>query len=225
MLLDSDFSAMPSVVEEGRRVINNIERSAALYLVKNIFSFVLAFITLFAALPYPFTPAQLSLISGLTIGVPSFVLAMEPNKNRVQGHFLPNVLFRALPAAITDILLVVGTLLFYIAFQLNEGALSTICTAVIGVVGLSMVHYTCRPYNKLRTWMMIAVSAAFAVCFLFLKSLFTLSVLQWSDVLIMVVLALLAFPMTDRFTKWLDLLKEFLSSKKQAKETQDLQIL
>ena len=225
VLLDSDFSAMPSVVEEGRRVINNIERSAALYLVKNIFSFVLAFITLFAALPYPFTPAQLSLISGLTIGVPSFVLAMEPNKNRVQGHFLPNVLFRALPAAITDILLVVGTLLFYIAFQLNEGALSTICTAVIGVVGLSMVHYTCRPYNKLRTWMMIAVSAAFAVCFLFLKSLFTLSVLQWSDVLIMVVLALLAFPMTDRFTKWLDLLKDFLSSKKQAKEAQEMQIL
>ena len=217
VLLNSDFSAMPSVVEEGRRVINNIERSASLYLVKNIFSFVLAFITLFAALPYPFTPAQLSLISGITIGIPSFILAMEPNKNRVQGHFLSNVLYRALPAALTDIILVVGTLLFYIAFSLNEGALSTICTAVIGVVGLAMVHYTCKPYNKIRAWMMVLLSVAFAVSFLFLKYLFTLSSLEWSDVLIMVVLCLLAFPMMDRFTKLLDLLKNFLASKKQQK--------
>ncbi|MFR2464784.1 MAG: cation-translocating P-type ATPase, partial [Clostridia bacterium] len=92
VLLDSNFASMPHVVMEGRRVVNNIERAASLFLVKNIFSFLLAIITLFAALPYPVTPVQLSLVSSLTIGVPSFFLALEPNKNIVKGHFLRNVL-------------------------------------------------------------------------------------------------------------------------------------
>ena len=99
VLLDSNFASMPSVVAEGRRVINNIERSASLYLVKNIFSFCLAFFTLFATLPYPFSPAQLTLVSAVTIGIPSFILAMEPNESLVKGKFLRNVLFRAPPAA------------------------------------------------------------------------------------------------------------------------------
>ena len=92
---------MPSVVGEGRRVINNIERSASLYLVKNIFTFFLSFITLIFTLPYPYTPAQLSLVNALTIGIPSFVLAMEPNENLVSGKFLRNVIFRALPTAMS----------------------------------------------------------------------------------------------------------------------------
>lgn len=213
VLLNSDFSAMPSVVEEGRRVINNIERSASLYLVKNIFSFILAFITLFATLPYPFTPAQLSLVSALTIGLPSFVLALEPNKNRVSGRFLPNVLYRALPAALTDILLILATLLFYLAFDLHEGALSTISTAMIGIVGLLMVHRTSLPYNTLRRIMVAGVSAAFAAAFLFLKDFFTLSALHWSDILILTVLALLAYPAMERFTIWLDTLRRFFSGR------------
>jgi len=194
VLLDSSFARLPDVVGEGRRVINNIERSASLYLVKNIFSFCLAIISLSAALPYPFTPAQLSLISALTIGIPSFVLAMEPNESRVEGRFLPNVIYRALPAAITDILLIVGVLLFYVAFHLNEGALTTICTAVMGAVGLLMVHRTCKPYNVIRKVMMAAVSAAFVLSFFFLKTFFALSSLTWPDVLILLVLALLAQP-------------------------------
>lgn len=92
VLLDSDFSSMPEVVMEGRRVINNIERSASLYLTKNIFSFALTLLTLFFALPYPLEPSQLSLISALTIGIPSFFLALEPNESIVRGHFLKNVL-------------------------------------------------------------------------------------------------------------------------------------
>ncbi len=87
VLLDSNFASMPSVVAEGRRVINNIERSASLYLVKNIFSFFLAFFTLFATLPYPFSPAQLTLVSAVTIGIPSFILAMEPNESLVKENF------------------------------------------------------------------------------------------------------------------------------------------
>ena len=110
--LDSNFASMPAVVPEARRVINNIERSSALYLVKNIFSFGLAVFTLFATLPYPFSPAQFTLVSAVTIGIPSFILAMEPNERLGKGKFLRNVLFRALPAAMTDLAMVVCILRF-----------------------------------------------------------------------------------------------------------------
>ena len=193
VLLDSQFSALPSVVAEGRRVINNIERSASLYLVKNIFTFVLSLITLFFTLPYPYTPAQLSLVNALTIGIPSFILAMEPNENRISGRFMPNVIYRALPAALSDLILVVGVMLFYLAFHIKEDMLSTLCTGIMGIVGLLMIHQTSLPLNKLRKAMLIGLCAAFVVCYFFLPELFTLSVLDNPSLLILVVLGLLAF--------------------------------
>ena len=217
VLLNSNFASMPDVVQEGRRVINNIERSASLYLVKNIFSFCLAFITLFATLPYPFTPAQLSLVSALTIGFPSFVLAMEPNKSRVEGHFLKNVIFRALPAAAANLFLMVGVLLFYLAFGLSEAALSTICTAVMGIVGLLMVHRTSKPYNKLRLSMMLVITAAFAVSFFFLKDFFELAVLAWPDILVLVVFALLANPVMNTVASALAAMQKFFDRRKAKK--------
>lgn len=105
VLLDNDFSRMPSVVMEGRRVVNNIQRSASLYLVKNIFSMLLAVFSMISMINYPLEPSQISLISMFTIGIPSFVLALEPNKDRIQGHFMTNVLLKALPAGLTDFLL------------------------------------------------------------------------------------------------------------------------
>ena len=193
VLLDSQFSSLPSVVAEGRRVINNIERSASLYLVKNIFTFVLSLITLFFTLPYPYTPAQLSLVNALTIGIPSFILAMEPNENRISGRFLPNVILRALPAALSDLILVVGVMLFYLAFHIREEMLSTVCTGIMGVVGLMMVHQTSRPFNRLRRVMMTLISVIFGVCYFFLPEFFTLSKLDKPSLLILVVLGLLAF--------------------------------
>ena len=193
VLLDSQFSALPSVVAEGRRVINNIERSASLYLVKNIFTFVLSLITLLFTLPYPYTPAQLSLVNALTIGIPSFILAMEPNENRVSGRFMRNVIYRALPAALSDLILVVGVMLFYLAFHIHEDMLSTICSGIMGIVGLMMVYQTSRPFNALRKAMMILLSLAFGVCYFFLPELFTLSALDKPALLILVVLGLLAF--------------------------------
>ena len=216
VLMSSDFSTMPNVVNEGRRVINNIERSASLYLVKNIFSFCLAFITLFATLPYPFTPAQLSLVSGLTIGLPSFVLAMEPNNSRITGKFLSNVIYRAVPAALTDTFLIVGILLFYIAFDISDGSLTSICTAIMGIVGLLMVHRTSKPYNALRLVMMITVTVAFAFSFFFLKDFFTLSKLLWSDVLILIVFAMLVNPIMEAITKWMNKVNKFINRKKKA---------
>ena len=218
VLMNSDFSAMPNVVQEGRRVINNIERSASLYLVKNIFSFCLAFITLFATLPYPFTPAQLSLVSMLTIGLPSFVLAMEPNKNRVEGHFMQNVIFRALPAAAANLFLIVGVLLFYLAFGLSESSLSTICTIIMGAVGLLMVHTTSKPYNALRFTMMLIISAAFVLSFIFLRDFFELTLLSWSDMLVLTVFLLLTHPVMRTVSSWLDTLKALITQWREKRE-------
>ena len=218
VLMNSDFSSLPSVVQEGRRVINNIERSAALYLVKNIFSFMLALITLFATLPYPLMPSQLSLVSALTIGFPSFVLAMEPNNSRVEGHFLSNVLLRAVPAASADLLLIVGVLLYYLAFGLSEQSLTTIATAVMGVVGLMMVYRTCLPLNKLRIALFAACSAAFAFSCIFLRDIFGLYPLVWREILIMVTLFLLARPVMEAVARWLDRFRNLVRKWKQKRD-------
>ena len=204
VLMDSNFAAMPSVVAEGRRVINNIERSASLYLVKNIFSFVMALLSLLFTLPYPLSPAQLGLVNCMTIGIPAFVLAMEPNENRVRGKFMKNVMLRALPAALTDLFLVVGVILFYLAAGLEDSAMSTICTGVMGVVGLLMVGRTARPYNKLRTVMLCALSGGFVFCFLLMKGLFNLASLDFLSCLILGVFALLAWPVMQVMDRLVD---------------------
>ena len=201
VLLDSNFASMPSVVAEGRRVINNIERSASLYLVKNIFSFCLAFFTLFATLPYPFSPAQLTLVSAVTIGIPSFILAMEPNESLVKGKFLRNVLFRALPAAMTDLAMVVGILLFYIAFQLDDTAMITICTGVMGIVGLMMVHRTCQPYNTIRKVMIVVLGVLFVIAYFGFPTLFSLQELNLQSALILIVFGLLSWPVMKAFCR------------------------
>lgn len=201
VLLNSQFSAMPAIVAEGRRVINNIERSASLYLVKNIFSFCLAFFTLFATLPYPFSPAQLTLVSAVTIGIPSFILAMEPNESLVKGKFLRNVLFRALPAAMTDLAMVVGILLFYIAFQLDDTAMITICTGVMGIVGLMMVHRTCQPYNTIRKVMIVVLGVLFVIAYFGFPTLFSLQKLNLQSALILIVFGLLSWPVMKAFCR------------------------
>ena len=194
VLLNSDFASMPSVVMEGRRVINNIERSAALFLVKNIFSFVFALISLLFTFPYPVTPSQLSLVSSLTIGFPSLILALEPNESLVHGKFLRNIMYRALPGGITDILLIIGIMLFYLAFDLPQDEMSTICAIIMCVVGLSVLHHICKPYNNLRKLLVGTVAATLAFSLLFLGDLFTLVPLDTSSLLVLGVFSLLAFP-------------------------------
>ena len=150
VLLDSDFSAMPRVVAEGRRVINNIQRTASLFLVKNIFSLFLALISLAAAIPYPFIPIQLSMISGLTIGIPAFFLALEPNDSLVTGNFMHNVLRRALPGGLTVLLLILGLELFAFAFGFTTAELSTLSTVAAAYVGLLVLFRVCSPFDRRR---------------------------------------------------------------------------
>lgn len=194
VLMRSDFSVLPSVVAEGRRVINNIQRSATLFLVKNIFSFALALVSLIFTMPYPFTAAQLSLVSSLTIGFPAFVLAMEPNESIVKGKFLRNVIGNAIPPALTDFVLIIGVMLFYYAFRIDSGMMSTICAVTMGIVGILVIVRLCRPMTLLRKLLIAAVCIAFAFSAIFLKNLFTLSALDFAGMLLLVVFALLAIP-------------------------------
>jgi cation-transporting ATPase E len=207
VLLNSDFSNMPHVVDEGRRVINNIGRSAALYLTKNIFFFALSLTTLIVTLPAPFNPAGLSIVNALTIGLPSFVLAMEPNKERVSGRFLPKVIVRALPAALTDFVVVLGMLLFYDAVGLPGDAVRSVATGLMGVVGILMVDRCSRPYTLIRKILLAVVVVAFVGAFLILKPYFALPPMGKGDTAVLIVFALLAKPVMDLWSRALDALR------------------
>jgi cation-transporting ATPase E len=183
VLLDSDFAAMPSVVMEGRRVINNIERSAALFLVRNIFSFLLAITTMILVLPYPLSPSQLSLIGGLLIGFPSFVLALEPNHNLVRGKFLVNVLRSALPAGLTDTIALIALLLLTPYLGIPQDQMSTIAAIIVAFVGFLMLYKLCRPLNRLRITLIISMFIGVAGGGLLFNNLFGLTPLDGQNIL------------------------------------------
>ena len=221
VLLDSDFSAMPSVVAEGRRVINNIERSASLYLWKNIFSFVLAIITLAFTLPYPLEPSQLSLISALAIGFPSFVLAMEPNESLVRGHFMKNVLYRALPAAITNLSMTIGVMIFCLVFEIPKLEMSTVCAMIVGLVGLLMLFSTSLPFNKIRVALFVSMAVALVLGAVFGAKIFSLVPLSLQSSLILGTFSILSIPtyvgvhkLVFHAGEWIAALRKKLSKKK-----------
>lgn len=200
VLMDSNFAAMPSVVNEGRRVINNIERSASLFLVKNIFSFALSLTALLFTLTYPITPTQLSLISVTLIGIPSFVLALEPNTDLVRGRFLLNVLLRALPAGITNFLAVLGAILACSYFGLPSQELSTMSTIIIGAIGFMMLYRISIPPNALRKALILAMMALFAISGLFFPDLFTLAPLSPTAIWITAAIVVLSMPVMGLFS-------------------------
>ena len=193
VLLNSDFSAMPKVVAEGRRVINNIQRAAALYLVKNIFSFLLALISLFATFPYPVTPLQLSLLSAVTIGVPSFFLALEPNHSLVKGKFLSNVFRAALPGGLTDLFVVLGVEIFFLTFGFSEAELSTMSAILLIVIGIMVLYEVCKPFDWKRRVLWGAMAGSSAVTILGFGGSFGLSPLGTQAFLVLLVFLGLAY--------------------------------
>lgn len=171
VLLDSDFSAMPGIVGEGRRVINNIRRAATLFLVKNIFSLGLSVVTLFTGLQYPLESFHLSIVSALTIGAPGFFLALEPNHDKIKGRFLPVAVRRALPGALTDIAVVLTAQAFMATFALPLQDAQSICAAILCVVGLSVLFRVCMPFSALRKFVWGAMASCVVLAFVFLPSL------------------------------------------------------
>lgn len=139
ILLDSNFASMPKVVAEGRRTINNIQRSATLFLVKTIYSGLLAILFLVLGEAYPFVPIQMSLIGTITIGLPSFILALEPNRERIKGEFLKNILIRALPVGLAVILNIFVLAILNKQEMISEEQYSSLCVIGTGICGIILL--------------------------------------------------------------------------------------
>ena len=200
VLLESDFSCMPQVVLEGRRVVNNIQRSASLFLVKNIFSFLLSLISVVFMFTYPLEPSQISLISMFTIGVPAFFLALEPNKNRIKGHFLTNVFLKALPAAITDALAVGALVIFGRTFGVDSTDISTAATMLLAIVGFMILYKISAPMNKIRAAILGGCIAGLLFCSIFLNNLFAITGMTTECVMLFVVFAIATEPVLRYLT-------------------------
>ena len=194
VLLDSDFSRMPEVVLEGRRVVNNIQRSASLFLVKNIFSLLLSLFAVVNMITYPLEPSQISLISMFTIGMPAFFLALEPNKNIIEGHFLTNVFLKALPAAITDVLAVGALVVFGQTFGVDPTDISTAATMLLAIVGFMILYKISAPMNVLRRMVLVTCVIGLLFCAIFMKDLFAITHMSTKCIMLFVVFSIATEP-------------------------------
>lgn len=158
VLVDNDFASMPQVVAEGRRSINNLQRSASLFLVKTLLSISAALLFIFLPWQYPFVPIQMTLISAFTIGIPSFVLALEPNKNRVRGHFLSNCVVHSIPGAICAVVsIILVNWIGYEALGLTYGQISTLCVLLVAWIGVMLVIRLSIPFTPIRWGLLVVV--------------------------------------------------------------------
>lgn len=194
VLLESDFASMPSVVMEGRRVVNNIERSASLFLVKNIFSFLMAVFSVCFRITYPLEPSQISLISMFTIGIPGFFLALQPNGDIIHGRFLSNVLIKALPAGLTDFLVVGALVVFGSVFGVNETDISTACTMLLAIVGFMILYHISKPLNPLRWCVWVGCIVGLLVCSIWLGDVFGIEHMSMECVMLFVLFAIVTEP-------------------------------
>lgn len=206
VLLDSDFSALPQVVAEGRRVINNIARASSLFLVKTTYSFFLSLITIIAGWGYPFEPIQLTLISSVLVGAPAFFLALEPNNARISGKFIKKVINKALPAGITISILVSIALAVCQADGTMGNSLQTssLCVFIAGIVACIVLVETCWPFNKIRSAVMTVFIVLFIGCIVvnpylpkipFGDNLFSITYLTNQNLIYLAALGLSAYPM------------------------------
>ena len=187
VLMDSDFSKMPSVVAEGRRVVNNIEKSASLFLTKNIFSLLLALFSMISVLSYPLKPSQITLISMFTIGVPSFVLSLEPNHNKIKGSFFGNVFKMAAPAGLTTFVSVSSLVVFGQVFDIEQECISTACTILVALVGFMILGKVAKPLNALHIGLIAAMLLGMAYCLFFQRSFFGINEISTQAMMLLIV--------------------------------------
>lgn len=197
VLLNSNFSSMPKVVAEGRRSINNIERSSTLFLVKTIFSTILALIFVFINVQYPFQPIQLTLVNAFTIGIPSFILALEPNNDRIKGNFFFNIMKKAIPAGLTTVANIVLCIAAMNIFSLSYDEYSTIAVCITAITALFILFQVSYPFNKLRAVLFAAMVAGLSIGVLCFRNfmgynLFNFSLMTPKMILIMSVLTVTA---------------------------------
>ena len=206
VLLDSNFASMPEVVAEGRRTINNVERSASLLLIKTIFTCILVVICIFMKSEYFYLPIHLSLITTCTISIPSFVLALEPNHNRVRGNFMLKVVGKSLPAALTVVFNVVMIVLFRNQFNIDGNLTSTLIVIMTGTTGFIFLSRLCRPFNWFRGGLFFALVSLFIYIVMFQSEFFDLSQVNFNTLLLYIVFAICSVWIFDKLNKGVDFL-------------------
>ena len=204
VLLESDFARMPDVVAEGRQVVNNLERSGSLFLVKNIFSVITSLIVILFATTYPLIPAQISLISMFTIGIPGFLLSQAPNHDLIRGSFVSNILKRAMPGGLADVVLVATMVLLGSIFSLPSTDISTACTVLIAAVGFLMVWRASKPVDWYKKTCFFFCMAGLLFCTFFLKDFFGISHISLQTGVLMGALAVAAIPLVQGMCKFVD---------------------
>jgi cation-transporting ATPase E len=217
VLLESDFARMPDVVTEGRRVVNNLERSGSLFLVKNVFSVITACVAIILSFPYPLIPAQVSLVSMFTIGVPAFLLSQAPNHDLIKGRFVSNILRRAIPGGIAGAILVGAMVATANIFDLPHDDIGTCSTFLLAAVGLQMVYRaTKKPFTWYKRAIMLICVAGIAFCCVFLPWLFGITQISQQGIVLMLILAAASVPLIIAISKATDWFWKILSSVKTA---------
>jgi cation-transporting ATPase E len=198
---------MPKVVKEGRRCINNIGRSASLFLTKTIYTILIVLTVLITASQYPYRPIHLSLMNLITIGAPSLVLALEPNKERIKGNFLAKIIANALPTALT-----VYSSLFLFGLATRGSALTSLEKSTIEVVLTTVImliyqYKLCKPFNPIRIALMVSMCTIFSVEILFFQDFFSLAYFDLGTILLTVVSILIALILWNIYDKLFEYLK------------------
>ena len=207
VLLDSNFNSMPEVVKEGRKTINNVQRSATLFLSKTIYASFLAILFLFINYSYPFIPIQMSLISSLTIGMPAFILALEPNHDRVSGKFLINVVSKAIPSGITTVINILILVLLGSLFKISSIQTSTIAVVITWYTAVLLIYRISKPLNLLRKSLLIFIIVLFSLAIFvpFLRNLYSLEFLDANSLLILSFLMIISTRIFVFFSKLLNI--------------------
>lgn len=175
VLLESDFSKMPEIVLEGRQVVNNLERSGSLFLVKNIFSFLISILAIFFQVKYPLQPSQVSLISMFTIGIPAFLLSQVPNKEIIKGNFLKNILYKAVPGGLVGTIIVAAMVIFGTIFDASTSDISSASTILLAIIGLMVLLNISKPMDKYKWGIWLLCTIGLILSILFLKDLFAIT--------------------------------------------------
>ena len=187
VLLDNNFASMPKVVAEGRRCINNLQRSAALFLIKTLYNCAFAFLFMILSADLPFLPKNLTLVGYITIGPPAFILALEPNREIVKGRFMPTVIRNAIPCSMAIVLAILTVYLSAPALTLTSDQMSTVCVIVTVAIGLANIVKLCIPFTKIRIALISVLTIFFVACFFvpFARTLFGLCEVYTLDMLIL----------------------------------------
>lgn len=203
VLLDSNFASLPGAVKEGRKVINNIQRVATLFITKTVYSFLLTLATLFLfASAYPFTPLQLTMVSFINIGLPSFVLALEPNYARIEGNFLQNVLSRSLPGGLSIFFNIWFINAMAGPFSYSQNAIATMCLYIVVAGGLWVLLNVSRPLTLMRKILFFSMIGLFAVVAVFFNGFFEINPIDAGEAITVIIMVVL-MPFVMKGMEWL----------------------